>query len=261
VDMSFDRCRCALTVAVVGAVVVLAEGCSAATSDVGVESGKSATPGTPSASVRPLSATELVAALPTEGALPGYRVLDAPRPDADDGGKGGTSHSDVRPKACRPLWDATARAAESAASARVPIARSKFAPPTEFLSFASYDPGDAEAHLASLDKALSTCPSLSFLDSYGDRGTADVKRVENKAALGDASVSFRMHWTYDQGGFKSDTFVLVTVVRAGEATVTDVADVVVGNRLSAAKKRAFIPKVDPAMLNSQVDALREAQGH
>lgn len=70
-----------------------------------------------------------------------------------------------------------------------------------------------------------------------------------------------MHWTNDQGGFKSDTFVLITTVRAGDATVTDVADIIVGSRLSAAKKRSFMPKVDPDLLNSQVAALREAQGH
>ncbi|MCX5361121.1 hypothetical protein OG864_20655 [Streptomyces sp. NBC_00124] len=74
-------------------------------------------------------------------------------------------------------------------------------------------------------------------------------------------MSFRMRWTNDQGGFKADTFVLITAVRAGEATVTDVANISVGSQLSAAKKSAFMPKADPGMLNSQVDALREAQGH
>lgn len=208
--------------------------------------------------MRPLGNAELVAALPTEGTLPGYRVLDTPK----SGGDGGTSNSGVRPRACRPLWDARARAATtSVASAWIPIARSDFTPPTEFLSFASYDSGDAEAYLSSLDKALTTCSSLSFPNSLGTRGTADVKRVDNKVALGDASVSFRMHWTVDQGKFKSDTFVLITTVRVGEATVTDVADIGVGNQLSAAKKRAFMPKVDPGMLKSQVDALREAQRH
>ncbi|KOG32745.1 hypothetical protein AQJ84_34600 [Streptomyces resistomycificus] len=208
--------------------------------------------------MQPLSGAELVAALPTEGALPGYIVTGTPKSSAD----GGTSDSDVRPKACRSLWGARARASTgSVASAWIPIARSGFAPPTEFLTFASYDSGGAKAHLASLDTALNTCSSLSFLDSYGTRHTADVERVENQTALGDTSVSFRMHWTYDQDGFKSDTFVLVTTVRQGEATVTDVANASVGSQLSASKKRAFMPKVDPDMLNSQVAALREAQGH
>ncbi|MFI8530532.1 hypothetical protein ACIGMX_09805 [Streptomyces aquilus] len=74
-------------------------------------------------------------------------------------------------------------------------------------------------------------------------------------------MSFRMRWTSDQDGFKADTFVLITTVRAGEATVTDSADISVGSQLSAAKKSTFMPKVDPDMLNSQVDALREAQRH
>lgn len=151
VRMWFARGRCFLAVAAVGAVLVLAGGCSSAVSDVGGESRPSVPSRTPSASGRPLSAAELVAALPTEGALPGYRVLDAPKSTDDDG----ASSSDVRPKACRPLWDARVRAATSVADARIPISRSEFAPPTEFLSFAGYESGDAKAHLASLDKALS----------------------------------------------------------------------------------------------------------
>ncbi|MFJ2232543.1 hypothetical protein [Streptomyces sp. NPDC087859] len=190
--------------------------------------------------------------------MPGYIVTGTPRSSTD----GGTSHADVRPKACRSLWDARARASTtSVASAWIPIARSVFAPPSQSLTFTSYGSGGAETYLASLDKAVDACSSLSFLASDGTRATGDVERVKNQVALGDASVSFRMHWKFDQDGFKSDTFVLVTTVRVGEATVTDVADASVGSQLSASKKRAFIPKVDPDMLNSQVAALRRAQSH
>jgi len=254
--MSFDRRRCALTLAAAGAALVLAGGCSSEASDIGVESRTSSPLGAPSASVRPLSEAELVAALPTEGTLPGYTVLGRPKSDAD----GTTSNSDVRPSACRPLWAIRAHASTtSVANAWVPITPSGAAPRTEFLSFASYDSGGADAYLASLDKALTTCSSLSFLNSYGTRDTADIERVEPQAALGDESVSFRMRWTNDQGGFKADTFVLITTVRAGEATVTDSADTSVGSQLSAAKKNTFMPKVDPDMLSSQAETLRKAQ--
>lgn len=256
--MSLERGRCALTVAAVGAVLVLAGGCSSSTGDVSAEPKTPAPSKASPTSVQPLSGAELVAALPTEGAIPGYIVTGTPKSSTD----GSTSHSDVSPKTCRSLWDARARASTtSVARAWIPIARSEFAPPSEILTFTSYGSGGAETYLASLDKALDTCSSLSFLASDGTRATADVERVENQVALGDASVSFRMHWKIDQDGFKSDTFVLITTVRVGEATITDVADASVGSQLSASKKRAFMPKVDPDMLNSQVAALREAQGH
>ncbi|WP_371599314.1 hypothetical protein [Streptomyces sp. NBC_00564] len=206
--------------------------------------------------MKPLSAAELTAALPRDGSLPGYSVTSTPESSTD----GSTSDPDVRPEACRPLWDARAGAsATSVARAWVSISPSGFAPPTESLTFASYDSDSADAHLASLDKALDACPSLSFLSRYGDRVTADIERVASQVTLGDASVSFRMHWTADLNGFKSDTFSLITTVRTGEATVTAVSDSSVGSQLSASKKRAFMPKLDHDMLKSQADALRKAQ--
>jgi hypothetical protein len=206
--------------------------------------------------VQPLSAAELTAALPRDGSLPGYTVTGTPKSST----AGSTSDPDVRPEACRPLWDARAGAsATSIARAWVAITPSEFAPPTETLTFASHDSDSADAYLASLDKALDTCPSLSFLSRYGDRTTADIERVVSQVTLGEASVSFRMHWTADQNGFGSDTFFLITTVRAGEATVTAVSDISVGSQLSASKKRAFMPKLDHDMLKSQADALRKAQ--
>jgi hypothetical protein len=133
--------------------------------------------------------------------LPGYSVTGAPESSTD----GSTSDADVRPEACRPLWDARSGAsATSVARAWVSISPSGFAPPTESLTFASYDSDGADAHLASLDKALDACPSLSLLSRYGDRVTADIERVASQDTLGDASVSFRMHWTIDLNRLKSD---------------------------------------------------------
>lgn len=145
------------------------------------------------------------------------------------------------------------------ASAWVHISASVFAPPTETLTFSSYRLRGAGAYLASVDKALDACPSLSFLNRYGDRVRVDSERVADHVAVGDASVSFRMHWVSDVGGFKTDTYSLITTVRSGEATVTVVSDSMVGSQLSAVKKRVFLPKLDQHLLQRQADALREAQ--
>ncbi|MFJ1812054.1 MULTISPECIES: hypothetical protein [unclassified Streptomyces] len=198
----------------------------------------------------------MAAALPSDGSLPGYSVTGTPKTSTG----GGTSDPDVRPEACRPLWDARAGVSvTSVARAWVAITPSGFAPPTEVLTFAGYGPDRAEAYVGSLDKALDACPSLSFVSRNGDRTTADVERVASPGAVGDATVSFRVHWTVDLDGFESDTFGLITTVRAGEATVTAMSDISVGSRLPASKRNAFIPKPDLAMLKSQADALREAQ--
>jgi hypothetical protein len=79
--------------------------------------------------------------------------------------------------------------------------------------------------------------------------------------VGDASVSFRTHSASDLDGFKSDADSLITIVRSGEATITVVSDSIVGSQLSAAKKRAFLPKLDQQLLKRQADALLEAQQH
>ncbi|MFE6484241.1 hypothetical protein ACFVGN_15070 [Streptomyces sp. NPDC057757] len=206
--------------------------------------------------MQPLSAAELTAALPRDGSLPGYTVTSTP----ESTNVSSTSDPNVKPEACRPLWDAHGGAsAASVARAWVLMTSTGFAPPTESLTFASYDSGSADAHLASLDKALDACPSLSFLSQYGDRVTADIERVASQVTMGDASTSFRMHWTLDLNGLESDTFSLITTVRTGEATVTAVSDSIVGSQLSASQKRAFLPKMDHDMLKSQADDLRKAQ--
>ncbi|WP_369242211.1 hypothetical protein AB5J56_44700 [Streptomyces sp. R21] len=199
----------------------------------------------------------MAAALPEQGALPGYSVNNS-APETTTGGD--KSDQSVRPAACQPLEDARSGVfADSAATAWIHISASKFAPPDETLTFTSYRSGAAGAHLASLDKALAACPSLSFQNRYGDRVSVDVERVKDEVSAGDASVSFRMHWTLNIDGFKSDTYDLVTTVRSGEATITVVSDSIVGSQLSDAKKRAFLPKLDQQLLKRQADALGAAQ--
>ncbi|MER6560821.1 hypothetical protein ABT300_24440 [Streptomyces sp. NPDC001027] len=198
----------------------------------------------------------MAAALPEEGALPGYRVTSAP--ETKTGGE--KSDHSVRPAACQPLEDARSRVfADSVASAWVNISAQEFAPPTETLTFTSYRSRGAGAYLSSLDTALDTCPSLSLLSRYGDRVDVGVERVKDQVSVGDASVSFRMHWALNVDGFKSETYSLVTTVRSGEGTITVVSDSSVGSQLSDAKKRAFVPKLDQQLLERQADALGEAQ--
>ncbi|MFF6804599.1 hypothetical protein [Streptomyces sp. NPDC012616] len=198
----------------------------------------------------------MAAALPEQGALPGYSVNSAPETKAG----GGTSDPSVRPKACQPLEDARSGVfADSVASAWVHISASEFAPPEETLTFTSYRFGAAGAHLASLNAALDACPSLSLRSRYGDRVSMDVERVKDEVSVGHDSVSFRMHWTLDIDGFKSETYSLITTVRSGEATVTGVSESSVGSQLSDAKKRAFLPKLDQKLLKRQADALGAAQ--
>ncbi|MFE7511416.1 hypothetical protein ACFU8I_09345 [Streptomyces sp. NPDC057540] len=89
--------------------------------------------------------------------------------------------------------------------------------------------------------------------------STDVERVKDEVSVGHGSVSFRMHWTLDIDGFKSETYSLVTTVRSKEATVTVVSESMVGSRLPDAKKRALLPKLDQKLLKSQADALGAAQ--
>ncbi|MDX5563726.1 hypothetical protein PYK79_10725 [Streptomyces sp. ID05-04B] len=198
----------------------------------------------------------MAAALPEEGALPGYSVISTP--ETKTGGE--KSDHSVRPAACQLLEDARSGVfADSVASAWVNISAPGFAPSTERLTFTSYRSRGAGAYLASLDTALDACPSLSLLDRDGDRVNAGVERVKDQVSVGDASVSFRMHWALNIGGFKSETYSLVTTVRSGEATITVVTDSSFGSQLSDAKKRAFLPKLDQQLLKRQADALGEAQ--
>lgn len=188
--------------------------------------------------------------------MPGYRVTGAPRSRTG----GSTSDAGAKPEVCRPLWDARVGAsATSAAWASVAIVPSDAALQTERLTFASYGPEQADAYFASLEKALDSCASLSFLSSYGDRATAEIEQLANPIVAGYVSVSFRMHWSFDRDGFKSDTYSLITTLRTGDATVTVMADSSVGSQLSASQKSAFMPQPDPDMLKSQADKLREAQ--
>ncbi|MFF3248806.1 hypothetical protein ACFYWY_34930 [Streptomyces sp. NPDC002870] len=110
-----------------------------------------------------------------------------------------------------------------------------------------------------MDKALDACPSLSFLNRYGDRVQVDIEGVADQVPAGDATVSFRMHFTTDAGRFKTDHDSLITTVRSGEAIITVVSDSIFASQLSAAKKRSFLPKLDQNLLKRQADALREAQ--
>ncbi|MFJ8036002.1 hypothetical protein [Streptomyces sp. NPDC096032] len=109
-----------------------------------------------------------------------------------------------------------------------------------------------------MEKALDACTSLSFLNNFGDRVTVAVERVVDQVAVGDATVSFRMHWASDVGGSKLEMYSLITTVRSGEASITVVSDSSVGSQLSAAKKRAFLPKLDQQLLKDEADALRNA---
>ncbi|NED35946.1 hypothetical protein [Streptomyces sp. SID8499] len=257
--MSSSRGSRSLVAVAAGAVFALAGGCASGGDDTADESAPSPPALSPRPSAtgqQPLTAAELAAALPRQGALPGYRVNSAP--EARTGAE--KSDHSVRPAACQPLEDARSGVfADSAAGARVPISPLKFAPPTETLTFTSYRPRGAAAHLASLTTALDACPSFSMPTRYGERVSVDVARAEDQVSAGDASVSFRLHWATTANGFTSDTYVLVTTVRSGEATLTDVADTGVGSQLSDAKKRAFLPKPDERLLKSQADALDRAQ--
>ena len=241
------------------AMVTLAGGCASGTDNTAAGSASSSPFPSPrsSATVRPLTAAELAAALPEEGSLPGYTIDSAPETTTT---AGGSTDEAVRPTACRPLHDARSGAlAASVATARVHISATGSAPPTETVTFTSYRPGGAAAHIASLDKALDACPSLSFLNRYGDRVSLDVEPVADQVAVGDAAVSFRTHSASDIGGFTSDADSLITIIRSGNATITVVSDSIIGSQLSTAKKRAFLPKLDQQLLKRQADALRQAQ--
>lgn len=255
--MSSNRGSRPFLTAAVGGVLVLLGGC--ASRGVGAPTGSATgTSSVPLASATPwpLSATELATALPSGNELPGYSVNAKPELKTD----GGPERQGVRPAACRPLEDAhDGLSATAAASARVSISASVFAPPDESITFTSHRPGGAASDLASIEKALGTCPSLSFRNRYGAWIRTDVNRVRDRVSAGDASVSFRMHFVMDIGGSKMDTYRLVTVVRSGEATMTVVSDSSVGSQLSAAKKRTFSPKLDQTLLEREANALRGAQ--
>lgn len=257
--MSPSRGSRPLVAVAAGAVLALAGGCASGgddTADESVSSSPALSPKPSKTEQQPLTTAELATALPRQGALPGYSVNGAPETRT---GAEKSDHS-VRPAACQPLEDARSGVfADSAAGARVPISALKFAPPTEILTFTSYRPRGAAAHLASLTAALDACPSFSMPSRYGDRLSVDVARAEDQVSAGDASVSFRMHWVTTVNGFTSDTYVLVTTIRSGEATLTDVADTSAGGQLSDAKKRSFLPKPDGRLLKSQADALGRAQ--
>ncbi|MFF4909013.1 hypothetical protein ACFY2T_29560 [Streptomyces sp. NPDC001260] len=260
--MSFIRGRRCLFAAAVGAVLTVVGGCAPGGSDTAAASApSSAGASSPSAAVRrPLSAAELAAALPKDGTLPGYDVNSEPETET----AGDESAESVRPAACEPLDNARSGIfTDSVASAWVHISALKFAPPDETLTFTSYRSGGAAAHFAALAKALDACPSLSLPNRFGGRVSVDVTRVKDNAPAGDASVSFRMHWSARTGGpkdaYKTDTEILVTTVRSGEATLTVVSDIGFASQLSDAKKHAFIPKIDQQLLKRQADALSAAQ--
>jgi hypothetical protein len=259
--MSLNRSRPFVFVALAGTVLTLVGGCAPGRIDTAAESASpSPVAPSPSTTVRALSAAELAAALPKDGTLPGYTVTSAPETET----VGDEFDQSVRPAACQPLEDAKAGVfTDSVASARVHISASRFAAPDETLTFTSYRPGGVGAHLAALDTALDACPSLSLRNQYGGRVRVDVERVRDDVSVGDASVSFRMHWSARidglKDGYKAEAYILVTTVRSGEATITAVSDIGVGSQLSDAKKRAFLPKLDHQLLKRQADALGAAQ--
>lgn len=205
---------------------------------------------------RPLTGAQLAAALPTQGALPGYKVTNTPETKVG----GNKPDLSVRPAACQPLQGArSGRSAASVASASVNISDHTFAPPEETLTFTSYRPGEAGAYLTSLNTALDACPSLSLLTLYGERLSRNVERVKDQVSVGDASVSYRTHFTSTVDGFKGEMFSLITIVRSGNATITVVTDSSVGSQLPEAKKRAFVPKLDQQLLKREAAALAAAQ--
>ncbi|MFD4573459.1 hypothetical protein ACFWNK_13385 [Streptomyces sp. NPDC058417] len=206
--------------------------------------------------VRPLSAQELAAALPTEASAPGFRIVGTPTLRTG----GSTWGADAEPEVCRPLWEARAGGSDRAvASASLSISHSDTALESRFLTFASLGPGQADAFVASVGKALASCASTSFVSSRGNRVTTKIEKVADPGIAGYDAVSFRMRWHSEIDGFAADTYILVTTLRAGDATLTEVADISLGSRLSAARQRAFVPKLYPDPLKAQADSLREAQ--
>ncbi|MEE1808893.1 hypothetical protein [Streptomyces sp. BE133] len=254
--MSSNRTSRSLVAAAIGAGLVLLGGCASGEGNASSSASTASPAPSPSVTVRPPGAAELAAALPQGESLPGYSVNGEPESRTGVG----TPDRSVRPAACRALQDArSGSSSTSVAEARVFISASTFAPPIETLTFTSHRPGGAASYLAAVDKELDACPSLSFLGRSGDRIRAEIERVPDRVSAGDASVSFEMHWALDVDGLTMETFSLVTAVRSGEAIMTVTSDSSVGSRLSAAKKRALLPKLDQALLKREADALRAAQ--
>ncbi|MFJ1706315.1 hypothetical protein [Kitasatospora sp. NPDC088346] len=116
--------------------------------------------------------------------------------------------------------------------------------------------GDAEAHLASLRKALDDCPTMTV--DYAD-GTPAVERRATRlpdVTAGEESVAYLQTWTDTIDGRSVDQALAVTVVRCENLTVTVTAFGDVPSSLTPPERAAQLPVNEESLIRLQTDKVR-----
>ncbi|WP_371502582.1 hypothetical protein OG871_36025 [Kitasatospora sp. NBC_00374] len=160
----------------------------------------------------------------------------------------------VVPESCRPLQGTSPHPAQVSASMNIHKLGSVLV--IRSIGIGRRSAGEAEAHLASLRKALDDCPTMSV--DYADGAPVEERKTTRlpDVTAGDESLSYLQTWTNTVGGRGVDHAVAVTVVRCENITVTVMSIGDMPSSLTPPEKAAQLPVNDEALVRLQSDKVR-----